>query len=142
MYAGKGRNKDKCTFTLNIRANSVSRTCRKPTPRSGTSEKQPSATGAPVGQGSLELSTRDLYCIQTIHEQEDIFKLLVSLTINLYSLLQKSNTCIVLECIGCLTLIILCAATNEKNTNSSPISRDRRHYSGKTKTGLLTQPNA
>ena len=30
-------------------------------------------------QGCIELSTRDLYCIQTIYDQEDVFKLLVSI---------------------------------------------------------------
>ena len=54
----------------------MSRTTRKTNRTAGSSEK-PNSTG--TSNGSLELSTRDLYCIQTIHEQQDIFKLLVSL---------------------------------------------------------------
>lgn len=77
-FVGRGRNKDKCTFTLNIRANSVSKSSRKVTARSGDKNKAKDAAANVSAQGSLELSTRDLYCIQTIYDQEDVFKLLVS----------------------------------------------------------------
>lgn len=36
------------------------------------------AANASTARGSVELSTRDLYCIQTIYDQQDVFKLLVS----------------------------------------------------------------
>ncbi|XP_067933139.1 DNA helicase MCM8-like [Watersipora subatra] len=74
---GKGKNKDKCTFTLNMRANSLSRTSRKTLSERGDGERESQEGSTVKDRGALELSTRDLYCIQTIHEQEDIFKLLV-----------------------------------------------------------------
>ena len=43
-------------------------------------------------QGCIELSTRDLYCIQTIYDQEDVFKLLVSCYVGLL----LSHACVVL----------------------------------------------
>uniref|UniRef100_A0A8B9HDN9 DNA helicase MCM8 n=1 Tax=Astyanax mexicanus TaxID=7994 RepID=A0A8B9HDN9_ASTMX len=67
---GSGRNKkDKCMFLLYINANSVS---------NSKGQKSKSAS-EPESQGaSVEFSLKDLYGIQEIQAQEDLFKLIVN----------------------------------------------------------------
>ncbi|XP_055028759.2 DNA helicase MCM8 isoform X1 [Misgurnus anguillicaudatus] len=67
---GSGRNKkDKCMFLLYIQANSVSNSKGQKSKASSESE----------GQGpSVEFSIKDLYAIQEIQAQEDLFKLIVN----------------------------------------------------------------
>lgn len=67
---GSGRNKkDKCMFLLYIQANSVSNSKGQKSKAASESE----------GQGpSVEFSIKDLYAIQEIQAQEDLFKLLVN----------------------------------------------------------------
>uniref|UniRef100_A0A671M3J9 DNA helicase n=1 Tax=Sinocyclocheilus anshuiensis TaxID=1608454 RepID=A0A671M3J9_9TELE len=67
---GNGRNKkDKCMFLLYIQANSVSNSKGQKSKAASDSE----------GQGpSVELSIKDLYAIQEIQAQEDLFKLIVN----------------------------------------------------------------
>ena len=72
---GRGKSKDKCTFTLNIRANAVTKASQRKSTKAGHGK----AGGGKRKEirSSMDLSTRDLYCIQTIFDQEDVFKLLV-----------------------------------------------------------------
>uniref|UniRef100_A0A8C1GAK8 DNA helicase MCM8 n=2 Tax=Cyprinus carpio TaxID=7962 RepID=A0A8C1GAK8_CYPCA len=67
---GNGRNKkDKCMFLLYIQANSVSNSKGQKSKAASDSE----------GQGpSVEFSIKDLYAIQEIQAQEDLFKLIVN----------------------------------------------------------------
>ena len=88
VLLGKGRNKDKCTFTLNLRANSIHKSTRKVNTRSSFVNQRDKSMCNQLTRASIELSTRDLYCIQTIYDQEDIFKLLVGI---LYILLYIIN---------------------------------------------------
>lgn len=69
LSSGSGRNKkDKCMFLLYIQANSVSNSKGQKSKAASESE----------GQGpSVEFSIKDLYAIQEIQAQEDLFKLIV-----------------------------------------------------------------
>ncbi|RXN18654.1 DNA helicase MCM8 [Labeo rohita] len=66
---GNGRNKDKCMFLLYIQANSVSNSKGQKSKAASESEDQ---------GPSVEFSIKDLYAIQEIQAQEDLFKLIVN----------------------------------------------------------------
>ncbi len=69
LSSGNGRNKkDKCMFLLYIQANSVS---------NSKGQKSKAAADSEGPGPSVEFSIKDLYAIQEIQAQEDLFKLIV-----------------------------------------------------------------
>lgn len=63
---GRSRNKDKCMFLLYIHANSVSNT------KGGKKCADSQSSGV-----AMEFSMKDLYAVEEIHSQKNLFKLLV-----------------------------------------------------------------
>ncbi|XP_033631713.1 DNA helicase MCM8-like [Asterias rubens] len=68
---GHGRNKDKCMFLLYLHANSVQNQKRGKKASSG-GESSPAGTGI-----AMDFTLKELYAIQEIQEQKNLFRLLV-----------------------------------------------------------------
>eukprot|EP00057_Strongylocentrotus_purpuratus_P007225 XP_011661699.1 PREDICTED: DNA helicase MCM8 [Strongylocentrotus purpuratus] len=67
--SGKGRNKDKCMFLLYIHANSLSNLKKS---------KKGSDVSGGIGAGAaVDFSIKELYAIQEIQSQENLFKLII-----------------------------------------------------------------
>ena len=69
LNLGKGRNKDKCMFLLYIHANSLSNLKK--------SKKGSDGSGGIGAGAAVDFSIKELYAIQEIQSQENLFKLII-----------------------------------------------------------------